>query len=100
MGEFQMFAKFADKNRVHKLMEKNAKLIDMRSPVLFRNGSIEGAVNLPLKNFLNMISGLNKNTKLIIFGESTDDSDVQTGIRYAHQLGFSDIYVSEYKKLL
>ena len=84
---------------INKLMEKGALLVDMRSPVSFRNGSVEGAVNLPLKNFLNKLSGLNKNTKLILFSDTMEDSDVKTGINYAAQLGFNEIFISEYSKI-
>jgi rhodanese-related sulfurtransferase len=94
-----MLARFANKELVEKLMSRKALLIDMRSPVAFRNGSVEGAVNLPLRNFLNKLGGLDKKTKLIVFGDTQEDSDIVTGINYAQQLGFT-IYVSEYKVLI
>jgi 3-mercaptopyruvate sulfurtransferase SseA len=94
-----MFAKFADKEYVSKLLNKGALLVDMRSPIDFRNGSVDGAVNLPLKNFLNKITGLNKKTKIIVFGDTKNDIDIITGINYAVQLGFTDIFVSEYNQL-
>lgn len=94
-----MFAKVVNKERVDQLMTRGAMLVDMRSPVSFRNGSVSGSVNLPLKNFLNKLSGLDKKTKLILFGDTIDDSDVQTGVNYAAQLGFNDIFVSEYTQL-
>jgi len=94
-----MYAKFIDKKRVEQLLEKGALLVDMRSPVAFRNGSISGSVNLPLKNFLNKLSGLDKKTKLILFSDTAEDADVKTGINYAAQLGFNNLFFSEYMKL-
>ena len=94
-----MYAKFANKEQVKRLLEGGAMLVDMRSPVAYRNGSINGAVNLPLRNFLNTLSGLNRDTKLIVFGDSNEDADVNTGINYAAQLGFN-IYISEYSQLV
>lgn len=94
-----MLAKFANKELVEKLMRHPSLLVDMRSPVDFRNGSVDGAVNLPLKNFLNRITGLDKKTRLILFGHTTEDADVKAGINYASQLGFSSLFVSEYSKL-
>jgi rhodanese-related sulfurtransferase len=94
-----MFAKFADKTKVEKLLEKDATLVDMRSPVAFRNGSIEGSVNLPLKNFLNRLPGLDKNKGLILFSDAKNHPDVTSAINYAAQLGFSNIFVSEYNTL-
>ena len=36
-----------NKERATQLIEKGATLVDMRSPVSFRDGHIKGAVNLP-----------------------------------------------------
>jgi rhodanese-related sulfurtransferase len=94
-----MYAKNIGKDRVEQLLENGALLVDMRSPVEFRNGSVDGAINLPLRNFLNKITGLDKKTKIIVFGAASDDSDVTTGINYAAQLGFNTLYVSEFNKL-
>lgn len=95
-----MYAKFASRKRVEQLTERGAVLVDMRSPVEFRNGTVDGAVNLPLRNFLNTITGLDKKTKLIVFSEKQDDADITAGINYAMQLGFTTVYVSEYKTLI
>ena len=94
-----MFAKFADKERVNQLVGRGAMLVDMRSPVAFRNGSIDGSINLPLKSFLNKLTGMDKKTKLILFSDNSEDVDVKTGINYAVQLGFNNLFVSEYKEL-
>ena len=94
-----MFAKSVNRKRVDQLVERGAILVDMRSPVAFRNGSVDGSVNLPLKNFLNQLSGMNRKTNIILFADSEDDPDVVTGINYAAQLGF-DVFVSDYKKLV
>ncbi len=87
------------KNGVEQLVAKGALLVDMRSPVDFRDGSIAGAINLPFRNFLNKITGLDRKVKIIIFGKEMDDSDVTQGYNYANQLGFTDIYVSSYLSL-
>lgn len=94
-----MYAKNINKETVLELTGRGAMLVDMRSPVEFRNGSISGAINLPLKNFLNTITGLKKSTKLIIFGNSEDDSEIKAGINYAAQLGFNNIFVSNFNSL-
>lgn len=94
-----MYAKFVDRERVEQLTERGAMLVDMRSPVEFRNGTVEGAVNLPLRNFTNTLMGLDKTTKIIMFSGSQDDSDLTAGINYATQLGFNTLFVSEYGTL-
>lgn len=94
-----MYAKSVNKKRVEQLVERGAILVDMRSPVAYRNGSITGSVNLPLKNFLNQLSGMNRKTNIIVFGDTEEDSDVVMGINYAAQLGFN-VFVSDYNTLV
>ena len=93
-----MFAKSINRKRVNQLVKHDALLVDMRSPVAYRNGSIDGAVNHPLKNFLNELTGMNRKTKIIVFGDTEEDPDVVTGINYGAQLGFT-MFVSSYKRL-
>lgn len=88
-----------NKERALHLVDKGAMLVDMRSSVSYRNGSIAGAANLPLKNFLNKIIGMNRKQKFVLFAEDINDSDMSNAINYAEQLGFTDLFVSEYKQL-
>jgi 3-mercaptopyruvate sulfurtransferase SseA len=72
----------------------------MRSPVSFRDGHVEGATNLPLKNFTNMLMATkDKNKSFILYGVTDSDPDIVHGINYAEQLGFSKIFVSDYTTL-
>lgn len=91
--------KLINKKRVFDLVEKGAMLVDMRSPVDFRDGTIPKAINLPLKNFLNKITGIQRNQKIIIFGKSISDQEIKSACNYAEQLGFEYLYVTEYKQL-
>lgn len=92
--------KKASKSTVERLVAKGAMLVDMRSPIDFRDGTISGAVNLPLRNFLNKITGMDRKSKIIIFGASMEDPDVKHGFNYANQLGFTEVYISAYSQLL
>lgn len=91
--------KRVNKEKAEQLVNKGAMLVDMRSPVDFRDGSIKGATNLPLKNFLNKIVGLNRKQKFVLFAKSIDDADLKNAINYAEQLGFTDLFIAEYKQL-
>jgi rhodanese-related sulfurtransferase len=97
-GEVTMFAKSVGKKRVDRLVESGAMLVDMRSPVAFRNGSVEKSVNLPLRNFLNQLTGMNRKQNIIVFGETENDEDVVAGVNYAAQMGFN-VFVSDYSQL-
>lgn len=92
--------KKVNKKRALSLVSKGAMLVDMRSPVDFRDGSIPGAQNLPLKNFLNKIVGMNRKQKFVLFARDIDDNDMKNAVNYAEQLGFTDLFISEYKQLI
>lgn len=89
-----------NKEKATQLLEKGAVLVDMRSPVSFRDGHITGAVNLPLKNFTNKLMGTSdKKTKFVLYGTTHQDSDIMHGLNYAEQLGFTDMFVTDYETL-
>lgn len=88
------------KTRVESLVASGALLVDMRSPVAFRDGHFAGAVNLPLRNFLNSIMGMDKKKKIIIYSDNITDSDLKQGNSYAETLGFTNVFVADYPSLL
>lgn len=89
------------KVRFAQLVNKNDNylLADMRSPVSFRDGHIENAVNLPLRNFINKIMGMSRDTLIIAYSTSLSDIDLTQGVNYAEQLGFTKIFVAEFQDL-
>ena len=91
--------KFANKKKVDSLLEKGATLIDLRSPVSFRDGTIEGAKNLPLSNFINSLLKFDKKTAIILIVDNVDDADLKTVDTYANQLGYEKIWAAEYRQL-
>lgn len=85
------------KEKAKKLLDRGATLIDMRSPVAFRDGHIEGAVNLQLKKFTNLLMATaDKKKTYILYGVTTSDEDLVHGVKYATQLGFESVFVSDY----
>ncbi len=87
------------KSDVDALMKKKSTLIDMRSPVLYRDGTYMDAPNLPLMNFCNNLFSLDKSKNIILIVDSSDDADIKTAINYANQLGFEKLYVVSYEAL-
>lgn len=88
------------KEKAAKLIEKGAIVVDMRSPVSYRDGHIEGAVNLPLKKFTNLLMATPDRKKgIIIYGITTQDEDVVHGFKYSEQLGFTNVHVTDYTTL-
>lgn len=87
------------KEKMKQLVAKGAFLVDMRSPVEFRNAHVDGAVNLPLLNFTNKIMGMPKTTALIIYSDSATDAVLSQGVNYAEIMGFTKIHVGTFSEL-
>lgn len=76
-----------------RLVEREgAMLCDARDPVSFRNGSLPGAKNYPIRLISTLLS-VNKKTPLVFFGNSNDDTDMTMGAKYAEVLGFTNVYL-------
>ena len=71
------------------LVTKGAKLIDTRTPVQFRDGTLPGAVNMSPRQVSALIK-YPKNTKLVFFGD--DSAAIDAFINYAKSMGFADVY--------
>lgn len=87
------------KNKAVELVKRGALLVDMRSPVSFRDGHVPGAVNLPLRNFVNRIMPMDKKTKIIIYSDTVADDVLRQGNTYANGLGFMEVFISDYRSL-
>jgi rhodanese-related sulfurtransferase len=83
-------AKRVSGKRAQQLVDKGAMLIDMRSPVSFRDGTLPGAVNLSLRQ-LSLLVREPKARTLIFFGESESDDTLKAAINYAFQFGFTEV---------
>jgi hypothetical protein len=91
--------KFANKSKVNALLDKGGQLVDLRSPVDFRNGTFGTAKNLPLKNFINTFLKFDKAKPIVLIVNFVDDDDLKTVDMYAAQLGFEKIWAAEYSQL-
>jgi rhodanese-related sulfurtransferase len=80
-----------NKLRAEKLINKGALLLDVRDPVKFRDGHITDAINVSVRGVSSMLK-YPKTTKMIIYGMTDQDSDINTVGNYLFQLGFPDVY--------
>lgn len=64
-----------------------ARLIDTRSPVEYNKGTLDGAVNLVLRNISKIASLCQKADTVIFFG-----SDAATMANYAFGMGFAKVF--------
>ncbi len=78
---------------VIKVNDKNAQLVDVRTPKEFATGNLAGSVNIPTEDLISKLSSLDKNRPVILV--------CQNGRRAAQALktlkgkGFSEIYTLE-----
>lgn len=73
------------------LTKNNTKLLDVRSAVFFRSGSLPGAINITINN-ISILFTLPRTTTLILFGNSDIDPDINVVFNYAAQLGFVNLF--------
>ena len=82
--------------------KRQVLVADVRTPEYFRNGTISGAVNLyPTRNFVNKLHTLSKEKKspIVIFGQDMNDDEARASANYAEQLGFENVYVTDFQTL-
>lgn len=85
------------KERFNKLVAKGTMLVDMRSPVAFRDGHIEGAKNMTLRQFTNYLMTVkDKTATIIIYCDTFSEDDLKHAINYTDQLGFNKILTADY----
>lgn len=72
-------------------------LVDMRSPVAFRDGHITGAKNMTLRQFTNQLMIIqDKSATIILYCDSFCEDDLKHALNYASQLGFDKILTADY----
>lgn len=78
--------KIEDINFLQKLVnEKNYALIDVRSPVQYRDGTILDAPSAPLRNFtMEFLKTRKVTNKIVLIGSKRDTSDLEASIKYAN----------------
>jgi phage shock protein E len=77
--------------KAKQLLAKGAVLLDARTPVHFRDGTIPGAVNLATHQLAQMLKHP-KATRIIAFGVTDTDTTVNTVLGYLEQYGFTNLY--------
>ena len=77
--------------KAKKLVEKGGLLIDVRSPVLYRDGTLPNAINVSLRNVSTLFKHP-KQTSFILFGETDDDEDVKAAGNYLVQFGYTNVF--------
>jgi len=77
--------------KAKKLIDGGAFLIDVRTPVQFRDGTLPNAINVSLRNVSSLFKHP-KNTNFVLFGETDDDENVKAAGNYLIQFGYTNVY--------
>lgn len=83
--------------KARKLVASGAILIDTRSAIDFRDGTIMGAINLPLRRISEMMR-YDRRTKFVVFGTAPDDENALQTAKYLGLYGFTDVYILDSKE--
>lgn len=80
--------KIEDFNFFKKLVEERGySVMDVRTPVAYRDGTLFNAPNAPLRNFVaEFIKTRRENNKIILVGSKNDTTDLEVSIKYANNV--------------
>ena len=80
IGMFKSIFGEKDNSQLISAIDEGAYLVDVRSPVEFKGGSVKGAVNIPLDSVPNQLSKFKGNKGVVVLCQSGARSGVATGI--------------------
>ncbi|NOQ89158.1 MAG: rhodanese-like domain-containing protein [Gammaproteobacteria bacterium] len=84
-----MFDKY-NCNFLQKMLGEGGQLIDVRSAVEFSQGSIEGAVNMPIESFQHLKDSIDNTKPVLLYCRTGARSGVVKN--YLDQLGFDQVH--------
>jgi phage shock protein E len=88
-GIFKNFSSQGDNENLAMLIRDGAFLVDVRTPLEFADGSVKGAVNIPLDNIPNQLTAFKNKTHIIVFCRSGNRSS-QAKV-FLEQQGFTNV---------
>lgn len=76
-------------------MSKTQQIIDLRTPDAFRNGTLAGAQNVPLRRLQMHLHSLDRSTPLVLVD---DDGTISSpAMNFAMGMGFANVTVKRVK---
>lgn len=82
--------------KAKKLVASGAILIDARDAISFRDGTIAGAINLPLYRVAEMMRH-DRRVSFVVFGDGPQDENALQITKYLSVYGFSNVYLLDSK---
>jgi len=75
---------------VQEVLSEGGQLIDVRSPMEFGQGSLNGAINMPIENFQNLKDAINAEKPVLLYCRTGARSGAVK--KYLDQLGFDRVH--------
>jgi len=75
---------------VQEILGEGGQLIDVRTPVEFNQGSLNGAVNMPIESFQYLKDGIDSSKPVLLYCRTGARSGVVKN--YLDQLGFDQVH--------
>jgi len=77
-------------NFVQAQINEGGQLIDVRSPVEFNQGALNGAINMPIESFQFLKDAIDKTKPVLLYCRTGARSEMVK--RYLEQLGFDKVH--------
>ena len=77
-------------NFIEEKMSEGGQLIDVRSPVEFSQGALDGAINMPVSHFQTLIDDIDNSKPVLLYCRSGARSEMVK--KYLEQLGFNQVH--------
>lgn len=71
-------------------MGEGGQLIDVRTPVEFNQGSLDGAINMPVDSFLSLKDGIDSSKPVLLYCRTGARSGMVKN--YLDQLGYDEVH--------
>ena len=71
-------------------LEQGGQLIDVRSPIEFSRGALQGAVNMPIERFQHMVDDIDNSRPVLLYCRSGARSEMVK--RFLEQLGYNQVH--------
>ncbi len=75
---------------VQEILGAGGQLIDVRSPVEFSQGSLDGAVNMPIESFQYLMKDIDNSKPVLLYCRTGARSGMVKN--YLDQMGFSQVH--------
>ena len=80
--------------RARKMLANGTRVIQVCNPITFRDFSVKGAVNVPLRriNFMQTVEFVKTDPIIVVGEDETDVSSLQAAINYMTNYGYTKIF--------